>query len=244
MGNFNRGDRGGFGGKKRPGNDRDFNRGDRGDRERPAMHRAICNECGRPCEVPFRPSGDKPVFCSDCFGRRESSPEHRSERPERRDSFRNERRDSNEFSFDEKPMFRAICDKCHNECEVPFRPSGDKPVFCNDCFSSVRNERGPGNAGASNADQYKKQFETINSKLDYVLKMLSAKNSGEKSGKELKSSKEEKPLKATEEMVEKDAEPKKSPKIKKEVASKKEEVEKKIAEPKKAVKKAVVKKKK
>lgn len=33
-----------------------------------SMHQAICSACGKACEVPFRPSGDKPVYCNDCFG--------------------------------------------------------------------------------------------------------------------------------------------------------------------------------
>jgi CxxC-x17-CxxC domain-containing protein len=32
------------------------------------MHKATCSECGKSCEVPFRPTGDKPVYCNDCFG--------------------------------------------------------------------------------------------------------------------------------------------------------------------------------
>lgn len=31
------------------------------------MHSATCAACGKTCEVPFQPSGDKPVYCSDCF---------------------------------------------------------------------------------------------------------------------------------------------------------------------------------
>ncbi len=31
------------------------------------MHDAVCDNCGKKCKVPFRPSGDKPVYCSDCF---------------------------------------------------------------------------------------------------------------------------------------------------------------------------------
>ncbi|MFC1649561.1 CxxC-x17-CxxC domain-containing protein [Patescibacteria group bacterium] len=31
------------------------------------MHKAVCAECGNNCEVPFRPTGDKPVYCSNCF---------------------------------------------------------------------------------------------------------------------------------------------------------------------------------
>ncbi|MDP2930283.1 MAG: hypothetical protein Q8N56_01595 [bacterium] len=32
------------------------------------MHQAVCDQCGQPCEVPFRPSGEKPVYCNTCFG--------------------------------------------------------------------------------------------------------------------------------------------------------------------------------
>ncbi len=34
------------------------------------MHSATCANCGREALVPFRPSGVKPVYCSDCFGDR------------------------------------------------------------------------------------------------------------------------------------------------------------------------------
>ena len=29
---------------------------------------AICSNCGKKCQVPFRPDGEKPVYCKDCFG--------------------------------------------------------------------------------------------------------------------------------------------------------------------------------
>ncbi len=41
-----------------------FNRGPRPQRE---MHPATCSACGAETQVPFRPSGDRPVYCSDCF---------------------------------------------------------------------------------------------------------------------------------------------------------------------------------
>lgn len=42
--------------------------GDRGGRERSSeLFAATCSACKKSCEVPFRPSGDKPVFCSACF---------------------------------------------------------------------------------------------------------------------------------------------------------------------------------
>jgi CxxC-x17-CxxC domain-containing protein len=36
------------------------------------MHKAICADCRKPCEVPFRPSQDRPVYCQECFGRRKA----------------------------------------------------------------------------------------------------------------------------------------------------------------------------
>ena len=31
------------------------------------MHDVICSDCGDSTQVPFKPSGDRPVYCSDCF---------------------------------------------------------------------------------------------------------------------------------------------------------------------------------
>ncbi len=38
--------------------------GSRGPRE---MHSATCANCGKEALVPFRPTGARPVYCSDCF---------------------------------------------------------------------------------------------------------------------------------------------------------------------------------
>ena len=37
-----------------------------------------------------------------------------------------------------REMFAATCSKCGKETEVPFRPTNGKPVYCSDCFRSVR----------------------------------------------------------------------------------------------------------
>lgn len=42
-------------------------RGDRGGRSDRPMYTAICHTCGKTATVPFQPSGDKPVYCRDCF---------------------------------------------------------------------------------------------------------------------------------------------------------------------------------
>ncbi|MDA3836463.1 MAG: hypothetical protein PF542_02470 [Nanoarchaeota archaeon] len=51
----------------------------------------------------------------------------------------------------------AVCDKCKQNCTVPFKPTPGKPVMCKDCFSKDRpqnnsrprqgsfNSRGPSN---------------------------------------------------------------------------------------------------
>jgi CxxC-x17-CxxC domain-containing protein len=41
------------------------------------MHDAVCAQCGKDTQVPFRPSGDRPVYCSDCFSKRPASPSRR-----------------------------------------------------------------------------------------------------------------------------------------------------------------------
>jgi CxxC-x17-CxxC domain-containing protein len=71
MGNFNRGgNRGGFGSGGRDGGRPSFGKkpwGGGGDRDR-VMYPATCSNCGNHCEVPFRPTNGKPVYCKDCFG--------------------------------------------------------------------------------------------------------------------------------------------------------------------------------
>ena len=34
------------------------------------MHKATCADCKKECEVPFKPSGDRPVYCKECFSKR------------------------------------------------------------------------------------------------------------------------------------------------------------------------------
>ena len=41
-----------------------------------------------------------------------------------------------------REMFPATCSQCGKETQVPFQPRGDKPVYCSDCFESVRAGRG------------------------------------------------------------------------------------------------------
>ena len=41
------------------------------------LHPAVCAECGVETTVPFKPRGDRPVYCSDCFSRvRDTAPRY------------------------------------------------------------------------------------------------------------------------------------------------------------------------
>lgn len=59
---------GGFG--RRDGSRSNFSRGGSGGRNRGqvTMHQTVCDQCGKSCEVPFRPTEGKPVYCNVCFG--------------------------------------------------------------------------------------------------------------------------------------------------------------------------------
>jgi len=121
------------------------------------MHKAICSECGKDCEVPFKPSGDKPIFCSDCFrGKKNIEPR------------RSSGKDSRRFNSGDRRMYKAVCDECGKECEVPFKPTSNKPIYCSECFSKGGKDRGKDKG----SNQSSKQFEVINTKLDKILEAL------------------------------------------------------------------------
>lgn len=96
----------------------------------------------------------------------------------RRDDRSRNRRDFARSSFRDhdrsRQMFSAICSECGKECQVPFKPTSNKPIFCSECFEKKgggskprrfedRNDRRP---------QNNQQFESINNKLDQILAIL------------------------------------------------------------------------
>ncbi len=42
------------------------------------------------------------------------------------------------YSSGPRQMFPATCATCGQPTEVPFKPSGNRPVYCRDCFQSQR----------------------------------------------------------------------------------------------------------
>jgi CxxC-x17-CxxC domain-containing protein len=80
------GKKGGFGkregfGKKSFGGSRGVNRDSGEERE---MFDAVCSECGKACQVPFKPSGKSGVLCSDCFKKSKGSDDDTSWKSHRR----------------------------------------------------------------------------------------------------------------------------------------------------------------
>ena len=89
-----------------------------------------CAKCGSHIsQLPFQPSGDRPVYCSDCNRQ-----------------FRSEKRGNDRGSFNRGPraprqMFSVnlTCADCGTQItELPFQPSGDKPVYCRACLQAKR----------------------------------------------------------------------------------------------------------
>jgi CxxC-x17-CxxC domain-containing protein len=174
MKDFNRGDGGGrFNGPRSLNNQHSSYPNHRFSR---AIHSAICADCGQPCEVPFKPSGDKPVYCYNCFGKKSAF-----------DSGRLAKRNSARPSFQYNEQDRLA--------------------------SFINNQQ--------------QQLVILNTKLDNILRLLTAKPASDQSLERAAKDKEEHPV---------------IKEVKKDV--KKETTAKKVAAPKKAVKKVVAKNKK
>ena len=84
-------------------------------------------------------------------------------------------RDRNIRDSERRPlqMHEVTCDKCGKQCEVPFRPKGDKPVYCSECFEK------PGSSkpqrrdyGQDRSNPRTDKLDEINSKLDKIMKAL------------------------------------------------------------------------
>ncbi len=111
-------------------------------------------------------------------------------------------RDYGDRNFDGPEMFQTVCDGCGDECEVPFKPNGRKPVYCRSCFKKESGEEGvferrdnrrdfdrpryderpryedkprfekPRYEKPQGGENYKAQFDMLNFKLDMIIKTL------------------------------------------------------------------------
>lgn len=44
-------------------------------------------------------------------------------------------------SYGPRQFYPVTCSNCGVQTEVPFRPRGDRPVYCSDCFARQRETR-------------------------------------------------------------------------------------------------------
>jgi len=199
----------------------------RRDGGRPAMHKATCSECGSGCELPFRPSGGRPVFCSNCFEKQDGG----GRRDDRRGGDRRDR-----GGFRDKQMHDAVCATCGDDCQVPFRPTPGKQIFCNNCFD--KNGSTPSNS-LTNKTEYTEHLDAIHMKLNLIMDSLGLESTKKEKAKKVTKIKTKTEVKK----VAKKAVAKK--KVVKKVAAKKpakKAVAKKAPAKKKTVKKTVAKK--
>lgn len=78
----------------------------------------------------------------------------------------------------DRPMYDAVCDKCGQDCKVPFQPSSGKGVLCSSCFekSGGRDARPTrfGDRRPSGGGGF--ELKEISAKLDRIIELLASKN--------------------------------------------------------------------
>ena len=95
----------------------------------------------------------------------------------------------------QREMFDAVCAKCGKTCQVPFRPNGERPVYCRDCFGDNKPDRPQGQSNFSPRNDFprrefntppaaksndaahiniQRQLDAINAKLDRLIQKAEA----------------------------------------------------------------------
>ena len=136
---------------------------------------------GRPSYGPARPSFGGSARPS--FGASSARPRTTSPRDAR--VYRSARSGEGSGTFQK---FDAICSNCGKKCQVPFRPDGQKPVYCKDCFGVPREAMAgkkkfsaspatpfsaPSSvAGGKSIADLTRQIAAMNTKIDTMLKIL------------------------------------------------------------------------
>ena len=83
-------------------------------------------------------------------------------------NFRQDGKSGPRRDFRRREMHKAVCSKCGKDCEVPFEPTGGKPVYCSECFE----KRGGGTSLRKPQPQNFEQFEAIKIRLDKIIELL------------------------------------------------------------------------
>ncbi|NLO20752.1 MAG: zinc-binding protein [Syntrophomonadaceae bacterium] len=90
----------------------------------------VCKDCGSE----FLFSASEQAFYAEKGFENEPGrcPTCRRARKQQRNSFGNSR------GREDRQMFSTVCAACGQETTVPFEPTGDRPVYCRDCFQARR----------------------------------------------------------------------------------------------------------
>jgi len=70
-------------------------------------------------------------------------------------------------------MHPAVCDKCGKDCEVPFKPTQGKPIYCDDCYKNKSTEAG--SRSEMGKPKSNETFDQLHKKLDKILRLLEGK---------------------------------------------------------------------
>jgi CxxC-x17-CxxC domain-containing protein len=90
-----------------------------------------CRDCGQPFVFTVREQesyssrgfDNPPGRCPDCRAARKAERGREQNSPRSRGA---------------REMFSAIGARCGKEAQVPFQPTGDRPVYCSDCYQDHR----------------------------------------------------------------------------------------------------------
>jgi CxxC-x17-CxxC domain-containing protein len=123
----------------------------------------------------------------------------------------------------DRQMYDAVCDKCGQNCQVPFQPTGEKPVYCSNCFEKTSGREGGsersfsgGNRdfGGNNRrfeqrdtksyqqDNTRTEIEALSKKIDRIIELLTTQKSAPMAVKAVKKDKKVKKVEKIEAPVE------------------------------------------
>ncbi len=138
---------------------------------------AVCASCGDDCNLPFKPTGNRPVYCSSCFSKQNGD--------DNRFSTNRNSRDNDSYS---NKKFSAVCSSCGEDFQLPFRPIPGKEFFCDRCFDRTAPRK-------NNDGQCEDKIKKLEEKIDRIIKLLTTEKKTTQVEETIELPKEKKPKK-------------------------------------------------